>query len=345
MTVGSFGRLSDGREVQRIVLGAEPGPVVHVLDLGATVHRVEVTGGDGRRRNVVLGHATAEDYRASTAYFGGTIGRYANRIAGGRFLLDGREVRLGVNDRGNHLHGGVEGFDKRLWTVVEHGPRHAVLALDSPDGDEGFPGELSVVARFEVSDAAVRIDYQATAEATTVVNLTNHAYFNLDGDGSGTVDGHVLRVLAERYTPVDGTGIPVGDHASVDGTPLDFRTATPLGAAVRRQHDQLASARGVDHNFVLDGSGWRLAAVLASPRTTTRLELRTDQPGLQVYTGNFLDGSARSSEGLAYRQGDGIALEPQLFPDSPNHPEYPSAVIAPGGIYRAALEWAFSALV
>jgi galactose mutarotase-like enzyme len=345
MTVGSFGRLSDGREVRRIVLGAEPGPVVHVLDLGATVHRVEVTGGDGRRRNVVLGHATAEDYRTSMAYFGGTIGRYANRIAGGRFRLDGQEVRLGVNDRGNHLHGGVEGFDKRLWTVVEHGPRHAVLALDSPDGDEGFPGALSVLARFEVSDTAVRIGYQAKAEATTVVNLTNHAYFNLDGDGAGTVDGHLLRVLAERFTPVDGTGIPLGDHASVGGTPFDFRTATPLGAAVRRRHDQLAAARGVDHNFVLDGSGWRLAAVLESPRSATRLELRTDQPGLQVYTGNFLDGSARSSEGLAYRQGDGIALEPQLFPDSPNHPDYPSAVIGPGDTYRAALEWAFSAIV
>jgi galactose mutarotase-like enzyme len=253
-------------------------------------------------------------------------------------------VRLGVNDRGNHLHGGVEGFDKRLWTVVEHGPHHAVLALASPDGDEGFPGALSVVARFDVSDTAVRIAYEATAEATTVVNLTNHAYFNLDGDGAGTVDDQLLRVLAERYTPVDGTGIPLGDHASVDGTPFDFRTATPVGAAVRRQHHQLAAARGVDHNFVVDGSGWRLAAVLESPRSASRLELRTDQPGLQVYTGNFLDGSARSSEGRAYRQGDGIALEPQLFPDSPNHPDYPSAAIGPGDVYRAALEWAFSAL-
>lgn len=344
MTVTTFGTLADGREVHRLVLGAAPGPVVHLLDLGATVHRVEVTGGDGRRRNVVLGHGSPGDYLASTAYFGGTIGRYANRIAAGRFRLDGREVSLGINDRGNHLHGGHEGFDKRLWSLREHEPCHAVLALESPDGDEGFPGALSVVARVEVTETAVRIGYEATAWATTVVNLTNHAYFNLDGDAAGTVDDHLLQVLADTYTPVDETGIPLGEHAPVDGTPFDFRSATRLGAAVRHPAEQVAWARGVDHNFVLRGSGWRLAAVLESRRSATRLELRTDQPGLQVYTGNFLDGSVRSSTGLAYRQGDGIALEPQLFPDSPNRPDFPTPVLEPGAMYRAAMEWAFAPL-
>jgi galactose mutarotase-like enzyme len=344
MTVNAFGALPDGREVRRLVLGDAPGPVLHLLDLGATVHRLEITGGDGLRRNVVLGHRSPEAYLDSTDYIGGTIGRYANRIGTGRFSLDGRHVVLGAHDRGNHLHGGPDGFDRRRWDVVEHTRSRAILALHSPDGDQGFPGSLAVVVTFEVSASGVRIDFEATTDAPTVVNMTSHAYFNLDGEGSGTIDGHELQLTAERFTPVDRDGIPLGEHSSVEGTPFDFRRAAPLGRAIRDGHEQIAAARGIDHNFVLGGTGWRTAATLTSRRTATCLRLDTDQPGLQVYTGNFLDGARSSTTGCLYRQGDGIALEPQLFPDSPNRPEYPSPVLRPGETYRAGLSWAFTAL-
>lgn len=339
MNVDDFGTTGDRRPVHRLVLGSAPGPVLHLLTLGATVHRLEVTGGDDRRRNIVLGHATVADYLASTDYLGGTVGRYANRIAGGRFPLAGDLVEVATHDRGNHLHGGPDGFDRRLWTVVDHGPDHAVLRIESPDGDQGFPGALVADARFEVVPSGVRIELRATTDAPTVVNLTSHAYFNLDGEGAGTVDDHELTVPASAYTPVDRTGIPLGDHAPVGGTPFDLRRPTPIGRAVRTDHEQVAAARGIDHNFVLDGSGWRPAAVLESRRTATRLTVHTDQPGLQVYTGNFLDGSRRSTSGGLHRQGDGVALEPQRFPDSPNHPEWPTTLLLPGETYAAAMEW------
>lgn len=324
-----------------LVIGAPPGPVVEVLALGATVHRLEVTGGDGVRRNVVLGHPSTADRLAGSAYLGGTIGRYANRIARGRFPLDGREVAVGVQDRGNSLHGGPDGFDRRVWEVVEHGPESVVLTLVSPDGDQGFPGTLTARVAYRVAGDAVRVEMTATTDAPTVVNLTNHAYLNLDGEGAGTVDDHVLTVAADEYTPVDATGIPLGAHAPVAGTPFDLREATRLGTALRRDHPQLLAARGLDHNYVVRGTGLRRHATLASPRTGTTLELRSDQPGLQVYTGNALDGTLPSTGGGRYRQGDGIALEPQLFPDSPNRPAWPSARLDPGGTYRSTIEWAF----
>jgi aldose 1-epimerase len=332
---------TEGRPVRRLVLGEAPGPVLTLLDLGATVQGLEVTCGDGRRRDVVLGQATPADYLASTDYLGSTVGRYANRIAGGRFVLDGAEVRLGTHDRGNHLHGGPDGFERRRWEVEDHSSRHAVLSLVSPDGDQGFPGTLRATVRFEVAGEGVRIDFAATTDAPTIVNLTNHAYFNLDGVGHGTVDDHLLTVEADEYTPVDRTGIPLGSHASVAGTPFDFRTPARLGDAVRSGDEQVVAVRGIDHNFALRGAGMRRAAVLTSPRTRTTLELLSDQPGLQVYTGNSLDGSRPSTAGGRYRQGDGIALEPQLFPDTPRRPEFGSAVLRPGESYRAALEWRF----
>ncbi len=288
-----------------ITIGDPPGPVLTLLDLGATVQRLVVQG-----RDVVLGYDTAAEYLASPSYVGGTIGRYANRIAGGRFELDGREVRVATNDRGHHLHGGPEGFDRRIWNLVEHGPQHAVLRLVSPDGDQGFPGELTATARFEVLADRVAIDLGASTTATTVVSLTSHAYFDLGDD-------HELLIPAQSYTPVDPTGIPLGEHAPVAGTPYDFRAARPLGEVP------------IDHNFVVDGTGLRTMAVLESPRTGTRVELRSDQPGLQVYTGGALGG---------------VALEPQRFPDSPNQPGFPAAVLRPGETYRSHIEWVFARL-
>ncbi len=339
MSDPEFGVLPDGRPVHRLVVGTAPGPVLHLLDLGATVHRLDVTDAYGGRRNVVLGLPTPEAYLASTDYLGGTIGRYANRIAGGSFAVDGRRCTLVPNDRGNNVHGGPDGFDRRLWTVADRGPSYVELALDSPDGDQGFPGRLRAVARFTVSATAVEVALTATTDAPTVVNLTSHAYFHLDGAGSGPVDQHLLTVAADVYTPVDATGIPLGDHAPVAGTPFDLRTRTVVGAAVRADHPQVRAARGIDHNFVL--SGGTPAAVLTSPRSGIRMELRTDQPGLQVYTGNGLDGTALSADGTSLRQGDGIALEPQLFPDTPNRPEFGTAVLRPGATYSSVTVWEF----
>jgi aldose 1-epimerase len=335
--ISDFGGLADGRSVRRVVLGEPPGPVLHLLDLGATAHRLEVAGTDGRRRNVLLGHAAPKAYLASTDYIGGTVGRYANRIAQGRFTLDGAPVRVGAHDRGNHLHGGPDGFDRRLWEIAEHSPDHVVLELLSPDGDQGFPGNLRARATYAVDDSGVHITLEATTDATTVVNLTSHAYFNLDGEDSGSVDEHLLQVSAEEYLPVDPTGIPLPRCAPVEGTPFDFREPTLIGPAVRSGHEQVAWARGIDHNLALNGDG--PAAVLESPRSGIRLRVVTDQPGLQVYTGNFLDGGCRSSTGRLLRQGDGIALEPQLFPDAPNRPEFDSAVLRPGETYRSNITW------
>ena len=336
-----FGQLPDGRDVRLLTIGSAPGPEVEVLALGATVHRLLVTGGDGVRRNVVLGHPDLEERLASGDYVGGTIGRYANRIAAGRFTLDGHDVEVRTHDRGNSLHGGPEGFDVRLWDVESHAADELVLSLVSPDGDQGFPGTVDVRVRYQVAGRAVRVSMEATADATTVVNLTNHAYFNLDGEGAGTIDGHELLVEADELTPVDATGIPTGGHTSVDGTPFDFRSPTTIGPALRTEHPQVVDARGIDHNYVVRGSGLRRAAVLTSPTTRTSVELWTDQPGVQVYTGNFLDGARRSTSGGRYRQGDGVALEPQLFPDSPNRPEWPSASLRPGETYAAHLDWRF----
>ena len=337
-----FGHMPDGREVRLLTIGAEPGPVVDVLTLGATVHRLVVRSGDGERRNVVLGHPDVEERLASGDYVGGTIGRYANRIAGGRFTLDGREVEVRTHDRGNSLHGGPAGFDVRLWDVESHDADELVLSLVSPDGDQGFPGAVTVRVRYRVEQDTVRVTMEATTDAPTVVNLTNHAYFHLDGEGTGTIDDHELLVEADEFTPVDDTGIPTGGHAPVAGTPFDLRESTALGPAIRAEHPQVVDARGIDHNFVIRGSGLRRAARLASSRTRTAVELWSDQPGLQVYTGNFLDGTRRSTGGGRYRQGDGVALEPQLFPDSPNRPEWPSATLRPGETYAAHLEWRFS---
>ena len=336
-----FGQMPDGRDVRLLTIGAEPGPVVEVLTLGATVHRLVVTGGDGERRNVVLGQPDVAERLASSDYLGGTIGRYANRIAGGRFTLAGREVEVRTHDRGNSLHGGPDGFDVRLWDVASHTADEVVLTLVSPDGDQGFPGTVSATVRYRVDGDTVRVAMEATTDATTVVNLTNHAYLNLEGEGAGSIDGHVLLVEADHYTPVDATGIPTGGHEPVAGTPFDLREPTLVGRAVRTDHPQVLDAQGIDHNYVVRGSGLRRAAVLTAPATGTSVELWTDQPGVQVYTGNFLDGRRRSTTGALYRQGDGIALEPQLFPDSPHRPEWPSAVLEPGETYAATLEWRF----
>lgn len=337
-----FGSTPDGHEVSRLVLGAEPGVELHLLDLGATIHRLRVTGPDGVRRDVALGHPTAEDYVAADAYIGATVGRYANRIDGGRFEVDGTAAQVPPNDRGNALHGGPEGFSSRIWQVAEVTDDTAVLSLTSPAGDQGFPGRVDARARFVVTADSVELELTATTDAPTVVNLTQHVYLNLDGEGAGTIDDHELRVAASRYTPVDSTGIPLDGHAPVDGTPFDLRAGRRVGDLVRTSHEQLLPAQGLDHNLVPDGEGVREVAWVRGAASGTTLTLSTDQPGLQVYTGNFLDGTLPSLGGGRYRQGDGFAMEPQLPPDSPNRPGLADAVLRPGETYRWWCRWQFS---
>ena len=340
-TVTTFGQLPDGREVRCYALGAGPGLVLRVLDLGGSVHGLEVTGRDGRRRDVVLGHPTVADRLASTSYLGSTIGRYANRIAHGRFVLDGRPVMLETNDRGNSLHGGPTGFDLHLWEVLEATATRLRLRMTSPEWDMGFPGAVTVTATYEVGADTVGIRMEALCDAPTVVNLTHHSYFNLDGEGSGSTDQHELLVHADRYIPVDGIGIPLGSLDDVAGTPFDLRTPTRLGPVVRSAHPQLAAVAGIDHTYVVDGSGMRPVAALSSAHSGIRLEVSSDQPGLQVYTGNHFNGTQPARDGGYHHQGDGVALEPQLFPDTPNHPEWPSARLEPGQTYLAELAWRF----
>ncbi|MCF6378002.1 galactose mutarotase [Nocardioides KLBMP 9356] len=310
-----FDQMPDGREVRLLTIGSEPGPVVEVLTLGAAVHRLLVDG-----RDVVLGHADVAERLASPDYVGATIGRYANRIAGGRFSLGGTTVQLAANDRGNNLHGGPEGFDVQVWDVVSHSDDAVELALVSPDGDQGFPGTVTARVRYAVSGDTVTVELSATTDATTVVGMTQHSYFNLDGEGS--IDEHGLVVEADEYTPVDDTAIPLGEHAPVAGTPFDLRSPAPLRASI-------------DHNYVVRGSGLRRHASLSSPRTGATVEVWSDQPGLQVYTGDGFDGSVHVRRA-------GVALEPQVFPDSPNHPEWPSPVLEPGETYRSVIEWRFA---
>ncbi len=331
-----FGALLDGRRVERLEIGAAPGPVVSLLSLGATVHRLQVTGGDGQRHDVVLGHPDVATYLASTYYLGGVVGRYANRIAHGRFALDGHVVRVPVNDRGHALHGGPDGFDRRLWEVRDHEPDRVVFDLVSPDGDMGFPGTVEASATYEVVGSSVRLLLEATTDAPTVVNLTSHAYFNLDG--GGTVEDHRLRVPADQWTPVDGAGIPRGNHEPVDGTPFDLREPVLLSRTIP------LLPGGYDHNLVVRGSGMRMVAALESGRSGLRLEVGADQPGLQLFTSGTFDGTRPDVDGTPLPRYAGVALEPQLFPDSPNHPDWPSAELAPGDTYRSRIEWSFSTL-
>ncbi|GAA1904462.1 galactose mutarotase [Streptomyces durmitorensis] len=321
-----FGTLPDGTPVHRWTL--ERGGVrVRVLTYGGIIQSAEVPDRSGRREPVALGFDDLQSYLDHPGpYFGALVGRYANRIAGGEFTLDGRTHRLERNNEPNALHGGVSGFDKRVWDAaeVEHGVR---LSRVSPDGEEGYPGRLAVSATYTLDEAgALRIAYEATTDAPTVVNLTNHTYWNLAGAGSGSAGGHELRIDAERLTPTDGAQIPTGAYEEVAGTRFDFRTARKVGA-------------GIDHNYVLDkGATARPAEVaeLSDPASGRVLTVATTEPGLQLYTADHFE------EPLPFGPGDGIALETQHFPDSPNRPEFPGTVLRPGGVYASETVYGFS---
>lgn len=310
---------------------------LETIAYGARVHRLRVPTASGPR-DVVLGHADVAAYRAATDYMGATVGRYANRIGRGRLPLGDGVHRLAANENGNTLHGGPEGFGERVWDVVLAAPDRVEYELTSPDGDQGFPGEVTATSVYAVRPDGVDLELAATCTATTVISLTNHSYFNLSGGGS--VDDHRLTVPADLYTPTTQDLLPTGELAPVDGTPLDLRRPTRLGDAVRSPHGALAAARGIDHNLVPRGEGLRVVAVLEVD--DLRLTVESDAPGLQVYTGNFLDGSSRGRDGRPYRQGDGLCLEPQRFPDAPNHDGFGNVVLHPGETYRHRIRWTFA---
>jgi aldose 1-epimerase len=309
--------------------------------------------------NVALGFDNLGDYETKSPYFGCITGRYANRIAEGQFTLDGTTYCLDINNPPNSLHGGLKGFDKQVWEVEEAtaGPDGVVLKLhylslagegwDPVDnnnptctGEKGYPGNLDTYVTYTLTDKnEIRMDYQATTDAPTVVNLTNHTYWNLAGEGEGDINDHILFLNADRYTPVDSTLIPTGDLPSVEGTPFDFRKPKPLSDGIRSDHQQIVFGRGFDHNWVLerkspDDTSLILAAAMCEPTSGRVLKVFTTEPGIQFYAGNFLDGTLYGTSGRAYRQGDGLALETQHFPDSPNHPDFPSTVLRPGETYE-----------
>jgi len=310
---------------------------LEVVTAGAAVRRLVLLDGEDET-DVVLGFDDVALYGSGRDYLGATIGRYGNRLAGARFTLDGVQHRLSANENGNTLHGGAEGFDRRDWTVVEQDEGHVTFALRSPDGDQGFPGTLDVTVTYSVEPGVVRLDYLATTDADTVVSLTNHTYFNLDAESSGPVDAHRLTVSADAFTPVDAGLIPTGEIRDVSGTPFDLRRPTTIGEVLAREDEQLAHAQGLDHNFIVDGEGLRHVATLRGTSGRT-LEVRSDQPGVQVYTGAHFDGTVVGTSSTAYGPRAGIALETQAFPDAPNHPGFPSAVLRAGDRYESTTVW------
>ena len=344
-----FGTLADGRTVHAYAFASRGGVEVEVLDYGAVVRTLRVPDHAGTPADVVLGYDTIAEYERQRAFFGTLVGRYANRIAHGRFTLDGVEHRLATNDGPNHLHGGPRGYWAVLWSAAPFaraGSRGVALDYVSPDGEEGYPGTLAVRVTYTLGDDdELAVEYEARTDRATPVNLTQHSYFNLAGHDAGDVLGHELAIAASRYTPVDDTLVPTGELLPVAGTPFDFTQPHRVGARLGADHPQLRAGGGYDHNFVLDEaarSGDASAAVLHDPASGRTLEIRTTEPGIQLYGGQAL-GGVRGKGGREYPPHAGAALETQHFPDSPNHPHFPSTILRPGETFTSRTSFRFVA--
>jgi aldose 1-epimerase len=345
-----FGTTQDGTPVEIYTLKNDNGMVVRIMTYGGIIQTVKVPDKDGQMGDVALGYDTLGGYLTNSPYFGALIGRYGNRIAKGHFSLDGQDYTLFTNNVPNSLHGGRIGFDKKVWTVDRAvvGERGPVLALSytSPDGEEGYPGTLKVTATYTLAanENTLRLRFRATTDKDTIVNLTGHSYFNLAGQGQGTVLDQVVYIDADNYTPVDSTLIPTGEIAPVEGTPLDFRKPTAIGARISDDNEQLKFGGGYDHNFVLNHPSDKLglAARVTDPKSGRVLEIDTTSPGLQFYSGNFLDGTIIGKGGMVYVHRGAFAMEPQHYPDSPNHPNFPTTVLQPGQTYHNSIVYKFS---
>ena len=338
-TRAAFGKLPDGTAVESITLRNAHGVEVRAITYGAIIVSLRVPDRSGRFDDVVLGHDDLAGYLAKPAYFGAVVGRYGNRIAKGRFTLDGKTYTLATNNGPNHLHGGVRGFDKIVWKAdpPTAGVASVTLRYTSPDGEEGYPGTLAARVTYTLSDRdELTFEYSATTDKPTPVNLTQHSYFNLGAPGSDIL-GHELTLDADRFTPVDATLIPTGQLTPVSGTPFDFRKPTAIGARIAEDDEQLRRGGGYDHNFVVNraGEGLRRVGRLADPRSGRTMDIHTTEPGVQFYSGNFLDGTIEGKGGVVYKHRSGLCLETQHFPDSPNQPSFPSTIQRPGREYHS----------
>ena len=351
VTRGPFGALPDGTAIEVFTLSNASGVEVRAITYGGIIVSLKVPDRQGRLDDIVLGYDALGGYVTNNSpYFGAIIGRYGNRIARGRFTLDGKAYALAANNGPHHLHGGVRGFDKVVWRAEPvSSPDGAAVAFSrtSPEGEEGYPGALAVRVIYTLTTAnELRVDYVATTDRPTVVNLTQHSYFNLAGQGSRDILEHQLQIDADRYTPVDATLIPTGELAAVEGTPLDFRSPTAIGARIDDPHPQIRNGLGYDHNFVLTRSepGLAHAARVLDPSTGRTLDVATTEPGMQFYSGNFLDGSITGKSGRVYRRRYGFCLETQHYPDSPNQPAFPSTTLRPGEQYRSQTVFTFGVM-
>jgi aldose 1-epimerase len=343
----AYGSTADGKVVDEYTLTNANGVEAKIITYGSIIASLRVPARNGSLGDVVLGYSNLSDYETRNFYFGAAIGRYGNRIANAQFSLDGQTYKLAANNGPNALHGGLKGFDKQVWSarVVEGDEAAVELTYLSKDGEEGFPGNLSVTMTYTLTqDNGIRIDYEATTDKTTIVNLTNHSYFNLAGNGAGAIYDHVLQLNADRFTPVDGTLIPTGELAPVAGTPLDFRAPQRIGNGIRSGHEQMALGRGYDHNWVLNrqnSTELEWAARVYEASSGRSMEVWTTEPAIQFYTGNFLDATMVGSSGGMYRQGDGFCLETQHYPDSPNKPDFPTTTLKPGETYHTTTVYKF----
>ncbi len=338
-----FGAMPDGAAVEQYTLTA--GRLeCDILTYGGALRALRVPDRDGRIVDVLLGFDRLEDYLSHDKFLGALVGRYANRIGGASFDLNGVHYSLPANDGPNHLHGGHRGYFSRLWMAEAAGDSFLTLTLDSPDGEEGYPGHLTVRVTYRLAEDGLTIAYRAQTDKDTLCNLTNHAYFNLSGHDSGPVGDQTIQLFAGRYTPTDAGSIPTGELVPVDGTPMDLRQPVPMGARWDDDFQQLAFAGGYDHNWVLDGGEdpVSLAARAYSPRTGIALEVLTDLPGVQFYSGNYLDGCPAGKGGAPYAKRWGFCLETQFFPDSPHHPNFPSAVLRAGEVWEHTTALRFS---
>jgi aldose 1-epimerase len=345
----SFGKTSDGQAVDLYTLTNSGGASVAIMNYGGIVVSLKVPDRSGAMGDVVLGFDTFDPYLTPPPYFGALIGRYGNRIAKGRFKLNGVEYKLAVNNGPNALHGGLRGFDKALWTVKDvssGGVPSLELNNLSKDGEEGYPGNLNATVTYTWTDAKeLKIDYAATTDKDTVLNLTNHSYFNLAGEGQGDILAHEVMIDADRFTPVDSGLIPTGELKPVEGTPFDFRKPTAIGARIDAKDEQIKYGGGYDHNFVLNHPATPtplLAAKVTDPKSGRVMEVLTTEPGLQFYTGNFLDGKIKGKGGKTYVHRGAFCMETQHFPDSPNKPSFPTTVLKPGAKYQSSTIYRFS---